>query len=170
MSIELHCDHCGKLVRAPDDAGGKHGKCPSCHQSVYIPMPSDQIEPLDLAPVDETEERERARLLKESQNIQRNLMEERELPPELAAKPPRSSAGQPLPPRLDMETLVIEYALAMAAGNLEQAEQLAADIHSDMPAAEDIVQRLMLDELPPEQLSKIPRPVLVGFFKQLREK
>lgn len=170
MSIEFHCNHCGKLVRAPDDAGGKHGKCPSCHQSVYIPLPSDQVEPLEIAPVDEAEERERARLLKESQDLQRRLLNERDLPTGMGAAPPPSSAGQVMPPRLDMETLVIEYAQAMAAGNLEQAEQLAADIRTDMKTAEDVMQRLMLDELPPKRLAKIPRPVLVGFFKQLRRK
>lgn len=170
MSIEFHCDHCGRLVRAPDDAGGKRGKCPTCHQPVYVPTPSDQIEPLDLAPVDESEEHERARLLKESQDIQRELLDERNPPTDVAPASPSVPVEQPLPPELDMETLVIEYALAMAAGDLEQAEQLATDIRSDMKAAEDVMQRLMLDELPPERLANIPRPVLVGFFKQLRGK
>jgi len=170
MSIELHCDHCGRLVRAPDDAGGKHGKCPSCHQSVYIPMPSEQVEPLEIAPIDETEEQERARLRKESLEIERKLMEERELPKGAAAGPPPSSAGQPPPLKLDMETLLIEYARAMAAGDLEQAERLAADIRADMRTAEENIQRMVADELPPEQLAQIPRPVLAGFFRQLREK
>ena len=170
MSIEFHCEHCGKLVRAPDDTGGKHGKCPSCHQSVYIPMPSDQIEPLDISPVDQAEERERARLRQEALELQRNLLEERELPKGLATEPALPAAGTPLPPKLDMQTLLIEYALAMAAGNLEQAEQLATDIRTDMRAAEETIQRMVADELPPEQLAQIPRPVLAGFFRQLREK
>jgi hypothetical protein len=170
MPIEFHCDHCGKLVRAPDDAGGKHGKCPACRQSVYIPMPDDQVEPLEIAPVDAAEERERDRLLKESQDLQRRLLEERDIPRGMAAVPPPSPGGQVLPPKLDMETLVIEYAEAMAAGDLEQAEQLAADIRVDMNAAEEVMQRVVLDELPPDRLAKIPRPVLVGFFKQLRTK
>jgi hypothetical protein len=170
MSIEFHCNQCGKLVRAPDEAGGKHGKCPACHQSIYIPMPTDQVEPLELAPMDEVEEHERARLLKETQDLQRRLLEERDLPAGRTATPPPSPAEHVAPPELDMETLVIEYAHAMAAGDLEQAEQLAADIHADMKTAEDVIQRLMLDELPPERLAKIPRPVLVGFFKRLRGK
>jgi hypothetical protein len=133
-------------------------------------MPSDQIEPLDLSPVDDSEERERARLLKESQDLQRRLREERDIPPESAATPRPSPGGSVPPPKLDMETLVIEYALAMADGNLEQAEQLAADIRTDIRAAEDVMQRLTVDELPPARLASIPRPVLVGFFKRLREK
>ncbi len=170
MSIEFHCEHCGKSVRAPDETGGKHGKCPSCHQSVYIPMPSDQVEPLDISPVDQTEERERARLRKEALQLQRDLLEERELPTGLAAQQALPAAGVPLPPKLDLQPLLIEYALAMAAGNLEQAEQFAADIRADMRLAEETIQRLVADELPPEQLSQIPHPVLVGFFRQLKGK
>ena len=105
MSIEFHCEHCGKSVRAPDETGGKHGKCPSCHQSVYIPMPSDQVEPLDISPVDQTEERERARLRKEALQLQRDLLEERELPKGLAAQPALTAAGVPLPPTLDIQSL-----------------------------------------------------------------
>jgi hypothetical protein len=109
-------------------------------------------------------------LRRESAELQRRLMEERELPDGMATPPPASRAGQPLPPRVDMETLVIKYARAMAAGDLEQAERLAGDICSDIQAAEEIIQRLVADDLPPEQLAQIPRPVLVGFFKQLRDK
>ena len=58
MSIKFHCEHCGKRIDAPDTAGGKWGKCPSCHNKVYVPQPEDGDEPLTLAPVDETEEQE----------------------------------------------------------------------------------------------------------------
>jgi hypothetical protein len=170
MSIEFHCEHCGKLVRAPDDGGGKHGKCPSCHQSIYIPMPSDEIEPLELEPVDQSEERERARLRQESLEIERQLLDERELPKGMVSETRPARAEAPLPPRIDMETLLIEYARAMAAGNLEKAEQYASDIRSDMRAAEEVIQRMVADEIPPDELAKIPRPVLVGFFRQLSEK
>jgi len=170
MAIEFHCSHCGKLVRAPDETGGKRGKCPSCQQMVYIPMPGDQLEPLEIAPVDETEESERTRLLKETQDLRQRLLRERDAPHAAGdtAKPPPTE--QPLPPMLDMQTLLVEYAQAMAAGDLERADELAADIRTDMNAANDVIDRLILDEIPPESLANIPRPVLIGFFKQLREK
>lgn len=170
MSIEFHCSHCGKLVRAPDDAGGKRGKCPACHQSVYIPIPSDQVEPLGLAPVDDAEEHERSRLLQQSQDLQRRLLHEREARGEISAAPGPSAGDQALPPQPDAETLVIEYAEAMAAGDLARAEELAVDIRKHEQAADDVIQRLMLDELLPERLADIPRPVLIGFLKQLRGK
>lgn len=57
MSIELHCPQCEKLIRAPDHAGGKQGKCPYCKNKVYIPLPADEIEVIPIAPIDAEEER-----------------------------------------------------------------------------------------------------------------
>ncbi|MGB2987225.1 MAG: hypothetical protein WBE26_15250, partial [Phycisphaerae bacterium] len=66
MSIELHCPQCQKLIRAPDTAGGKHGKCPYCGEKVYIPMPPDESEEIALAPIDEEEERRAEELRREA--------------------------------------------------------------------------------------------------------
>ena len=57
MSIELHCPKCGKLIRAPENTGGKHGKCPYCQGRVYIPMPYCKEEEILLAPIDAEEDR-----------------------------------------------------------------------------------------------------------------
>ena len=167
MAIEFHCDHCGKLVRAPDDAGGKRGRCPSCKQAVYIPTPTDEIEPLAVAPEDESEEQHRARLLRETHELERRLLEERDLPSS-APPPPPAAASIPIP-RADMETLVIQYAQAMASGDLEQAEQLEGEIRTNPDEANNVIQRLMSDEIPPASLANIPRPVLMGFFRKLTE-
>jgi len=37
MSIEFHCSSCQRLLRVPDDSGGKKAKCPDCGQVVEIP-------------------------------------------------------------------------------------------------------------------------------------
>jgi len=184
MAIEFHCDHCGALVRAADEAGGQRGQCASCHQSVYIPTPDPQIEPLDLAPVDAREERERRRLLRESQELAQRVLHERATLPEPgggrrragaagAARGGGAEAGRNTSASLglspaDVEKLVIDYALAMFSGDLSGAEDLAADIRRNLRTAEDVMQRMTLDELPPARLAHIPRPVLVGFFKRLR--
>ena len=171
MPIEFHCEHCGTLVKAPDNAGGKHGKCPSCHQSVYIPSPSVEIEPLDLAPEDATEERERERLFKESWELERRVMEERELPASAIESPiPAAPEGGMPPSAADVEGLLIDYARAMAEGDLEQADRLAREIRKDIEAADEAIQRIVSDDIPPDDLAQIPRPVLVGFFKQLQSK
>lgn len=169
MAIEFHCHHCGHHVRTTDENAGKYGKCPHCHQSVYIPTPSDAIEPLRLAPVDEADARERQRLIDEARNIARRLREEGgELPPE----PPKAARPEPVgDARLtpDMETLIVEYVLAMVNGKLDEAEQYARDIHADRNRANEVLQRLRLDELPPARLAKVPRAVLLGFLKQLQK-
>ncbi len=59
MSIEFHCEHCSKLIKAPNEAGGQNGKCPHCKAVNYIPMPQDEAEELPLVPLDEADERRR---------------------------------------------------------------------------------------------------------------
>jgi hypothetical protein len=169
MAIEFHCDHCGHLVRTSADNAGKRGKCPHCHLSVYIPTPSEDIEPLHLAPVDQAEEDERKRALEESRALARRLREEREAPP---PEPPKAPLPEPLGDvRLpsDMEALVTEYALCMADGRLNEAEDLAVQIRMDLRRADEYIQRLTMDELLPARLSRIPRALLLGFLKQLHK-
>lgn len=172
MAIEFHCQHCGHLVRTADEHAGKRGKCPRCNNSVYIPTPSEQIEPLKLTPLDDADERHEQELLEESRELAQRILQEKDVPPESVAHPaPRPEpVGDIRLTAANMENLVIEYALNMAQGNLREAEELALEIRTNMRAAEEVMQRLTVDEIPPPRLAKIPRPVLVGFFKQLREK
>ena len=66
MSIELHCPGCQKLIRAPDNAGGRHGKCPYCERKVYIPTPASEVEVIDIAEPGEDEARQEELLRHES--------------------------------------------------------------------------------------------------------
>ena len=169
MAIEFHCEHCGRMVKTSDEHAGKRGICPQCHQSVYIPSPAEEIEPLRLAPVDEGAEREHRRLQEEAVRLAEMLRAERDVPPEMP------KAG-PLPEPLgdvrldrDIETLVADYVLKMAAGKLNEAEDLAREIRANAARADEVIERLSMDELPPPRLAKIPRAVLRGFLKQLRK-
>lgn len=167
MAIEFHCDHCGKQVRAPDNAGGQHGQCPSCHQTVYIPTADGEIEPLTLAPVDEQFEREKERALRETRELTSRILHDRE-----ALSSERGGSRQPAPAAVtasEMQEIVVQYAAAMHEGKLAEAEALAVDIRRNLRLADDVVQRLLSDEIPHPRLSKIPRPLLNGFFRQLRE-
>ena len=172
MAIEFHCEHCGKLVRTSDEHAGKRGKCPGCHQSVYIPSPGDQIELLSIAPLDESEEQRQKRLLDESRDLAQDLMRDREVPPESAAAPPPppASLGDARLIKATVEEQLIQYAQRMAKGELAQAEELAVEIRKEMKVANEVIQRLTMDEIPPDDLGDIPRPVLLGFFRQLSEK
>lgn len=183
MPIELHCNHCGKLVRAPDDAGGKHGKCPSCHQSVYIPTPPDQLDALALEPVDSEFERRKKQLAHEAMQMAARVLRDREglgpekpgdraermVAAERAAASSAAAAPRPAATASQVNEWIIRYAVSVAQGDLAQAEKLEIEIRANMKIAEDAIQRLLVDELPPVALSKIPRPVLVGIFKKLRE-
>jgi hypothetical protein len=173
MAIEFHCSHCGHLVRTANEHAGKRGKCPSCHNSVYIPTPSEELEPLDLAPLDDSERREQQRAEEESRRIARALLAEKGEPtPELARggddDTPEPLGDARLP--VDMESMVTDYVLAMAEGDLSEAENLAVQIRLHSKEAEPIIDRLSNDEMPPRRLTKVPRGVLIGFLKQLRGK
>lgn len=168
MAIEFHCQHCGHKVRAADEHAGKHGRCPTCKQSVYIPTPSEDLEPLRLAPLDDRDARERARADEEARRIARRIREDQTEPvAEVRAPLPEPTGDARLPP--DMETLVQEYVRCMHDGKLVEAEELARDIRGDLPKAREYIQRLVADELPPTRLAHIPRGVLLGFLKQLQK-
>ncbi|MFN0134752.1 MAG: hypothetical protein ACKVS9_01395 [Phycisphaerae bacterium] len=182
MAIEFHCNHCGKQVRAPDEAGGKHGKCPSCHQSVYIPLPDAELEPLALTPLDDSFEREKARLMKETREMEARVLRDRDAQPERG--PARGATGgsgtsggagasaRPFIPQMsfaEMNDLVTQYAAAMMEGKLAEADALAVDIRKHPKIADEVIQRISSDEIPPPRLAKIPKPLMAGFFRQLRE-
>ncbi len=163
MSIEFHCPKCGALVKAPDDAGGRRGKCPSCEQSVYIPTPADQLEPLELEPLNEEEERRQQELLEESRRLAEETLRSASRPPgEETSAPPRE-------PEVDVQQLVTEYAQRMSAGELEDAESIAKVLARHPDKTREVAERILMDEVPPEELSDIPRPVLAGFLKQLTQ-
>jgi hypothetical protein len=170
MAIEFHCQHCGHKVRTSSENAGKRGKCPSCHQSVYIPTPSDEIEPLHLAPLDEEDKRRQEELLEETRELTRSIRSDTSEVPE--GPSPGSQSEDASDSRLpsDMETLVTEYVLAMSQGKLAEAELLADEIRKDIDRADEFLQRITMDELPPARLADIPRPVINGFIKQLRER
>ncbi len=167
MTIQFHCEHCGRQVKTAREHAGKRGKCPHCHQSVYIPTPSEEIEPLPLAPLDTESEAEARRRQQEAIELARALQEE-ETTGGTESVAAADSAGT-TQTHDAVEDLVIDYVLAMSAGKLDRAEELAVKIRGQMRLAAEFIQRLTMDELPPPRLAHIPRPLLNGFLRQLRE-
>jgi phage FluMu protein Com len=172
MAIEFHCEHCGKLIRAGDEEAGRRGKCPHCQISVYIPTPSSELEPLQLAPLDDRDEQQERQLEEESRKLAQRILQEKDVPPEsyVSAAPRAEPVGDARLTAANMENLVIEYVLCMSNGKLTEAEELAFEIRTVPHAAEQVIQRLTADQMPPPQLAKIPRPVFVRFLRQLLEK
>ncbi len=52
MPIKVTCSNCGGVLHAPDDAGGKRGRCPTCGNVLPIPA-ANAASSLPTAPVDD---------------------------------------------------------------------------------------------------------------------
>ncbi|MBN1508231.1 MAG: hypothetical protein JW955_15385 [Sedimentisphaerales bacterium] len=163
MSIKFHCDHCGKRIDAPDNAGGKWGKCPACHNKVYVPQ-ADDDEELKLVPIDETEAERQKRLLAETFQITQNILQERSVP-ETAASPSGSTTD------ISSEKLtetIVRYLRQMYNGDLDEAQRTAELIASHRRQSKEIIERIATGDPPDPELIDIPPTVLSGFIRNLR--
>ncbi len=169
MSITFHCEHCGKKIEAPDNAGGKYGKCPGCKSKVFVPMKqAEEEEELRLAPLDSDEERRKRELMAETIRLQEEIMSETVAPEEGAA--PKKEAAGAGPAKLSEAELtvnIIMYLRQMADGELEQAEQTALTIVPSANRATKILENIALSQVPEPELEDIPQQVLSGLIKGL---
>jgi hypothetical protein len=167
MAIEFQCHHCGNKVKTSEEHAGKRGRCPHCKNSVYIPTPSEALDIIPLVPIDEEHEREKEQLAADAQNLSQQIRSDKtNVPEDTSDIPmPEPTATSGLKP--DVETLIIDYVLAMAEGNLDEAEDYAKDIRANMDEAEEIIERISNDDIMPRQLHRVPRAVMIGFLKQL---
>jgi len=165
MAITFHCDRCGKEIRAADTAGGKWGKCPACHNKVYVPNLNVEDE-LKLAPVDETEEEKKNRLMAETYRLTQDILQERDTP-----NGP-SGFGGPISEMSEKELTknIILYLRQMADGELDEAERTAASIAPHGRQATAIIDRIAISEIPEPELADLAPQVLAGLVRTLRSK
>lgn len=168
MAIVFHCQFCNKEIKAADDAGGKWGKCPKCHNKVYVPSVDfdKEEEELKLAPIDADDIKREKELMAETYRLTQDILEEREVPVD---------AAQPVGAMYEMDDdelkkNIILYLRQMAAGELEDAEQTAVLISPFNERAKKILDQISLSQIPEPQLAKISPIVLSGFIKSLRSK
>lgn len=163
MSIKFHCEYCGKKIEAPDNAGGKWGKCPACHNKLYVPK-LDAGEELKLAPIDENDRAKQKELIAETQKLTQDILLERTVPdePTQAATPASGISDKQL-----MEN-IIAYLQQMADGELDQAERTADLIIPCGGRAVKILNKIALSKRPEPELADIPQQVLSGLIKNLR--
>jgi len=170
MPIELHCPSCEKLIRAPDNAGGKHGKCPYCETKVYIPLPHSDEDEISIAPLDESDA-EAERLRREAVRYAATV--DREADPgdrePAAARGPRPGPASAPGEVIDIGDLVEQFVLAMKASKLDEADKIAARLKRAGPRAKDYVEGLLLDPTPPP-IEGVPKPLVMGFLKALLER
>lgn len=171
MPIKFHCSHCGKLVKAPDEAGGKRGRCPACKESVYVPLPPDADDPIPLAPIDEQKVKADAQARAESSRAAAALDHEDRIPPEgaMPTRTPETAAAIPtVEPIANAGELIERFVRSMRDSKLDDADRIAKQLRADRRRTKAAVQQLMLDEIPPASLGDIPPPLLKGFLKNLQ--
>jgi hypothetical protein len=164
MPIKLHCDHCGKEIKAPDDAGGRWGKCPACHNKVYVPLPPAADDELKVAPLDESELQKQQQLMAETYRLTRDILEEQNVPeaPAAAGGPPAEISEQQL------TEFIVRYLRQMVDGRLDEAQRTADRIVPHRRKAAVILDQFSKSDAPDPELEDIPRQVLSGFIRNLR--
>ena len=171
MSIELHCPHCQLLIRAPDDAGGKQGRCPGCKQTLYIPTPIRDDDIIPLAPLDEEDSRRDEELFEESVRYMASVSHDQAKPGEDEGPAARRGAGQPerAGEVVDIGAMVSRFVLAMKDSNLDEAEKITQRLQRVGVRARDHVESLFLDQMPPK-IKDVPPQLVKGFLKTLLDR
>jgi hypothetical protein len=163
MSIKLHCSACGKKIEAPDSAGGKWGKCPSCHNKLYVPLPATEDDELKLAPVDETEEQRRRQLMLETLRLTQDILEEKGTPEAPSSLGPTPDASEET-----VTDYLVRYLRQMADGDLDTAQRTADLIVPHRRKAMTILEQFAKNYPPDPELEDVPQQVLSGLIRNLR--
>ncbi len=170
MAIIFHCEYCGKEIKAADSTGGKWGKCPACHNKLYVPS-SDSGEELKLAPIDVTAEEKEKQLMAETHKLTQDILQEREVPQGATeAVGPIETAG----PVFEMSEgeltkYIIMYLRLTADSELYEAQRIAALIAPHGVQAVKILDKIALSEILEPELADIPQHVLSGSIRALRD-
>jgi len=167
MTISFRCEHCGKRVEAPDEVGGRRGRCPYCKGSNYIPAPKtgQEEELLDLAPEDEEALRKHQREIQALRETERALIAE--LGHREASAPPAVDQREDLKPE-HLHPYIVNYCLALAGSNLEQANHHLEQLKKVRRMAKAEVERFLSGDILEPTLANIPPKVLHGFLNQLK--
>lgn len=169
MAIIFHCDYCGKKIEAPDGAGGKWGKCPSCHNKLYVPAP-EVDEEIKLAPIDLTAEEKEKQLMDETFQLTQEILKEKDIPPG-AADPdePNETTGAGFEmSQVELKQYIIKYLRLMADSELYEAQKIAARIKSHGARVMKILEQMTDGDISEPELAGISHLVLSGLIKSLK--
>lgn len=172
MAITFHCKYCNKKIVAKENATGKWGKCPSCHNKIYVPNLNVDISDLKLAPVDEAEEKRKQQLMAETFNLEQQILEEKAAPEEKNPPPSNHMNVEPIGVgEFDEDKLyniIVKYLRLMADGELDAAKKHIATIKASGEISLKLIDRIALADIPEAELSDIPQQVLAGLIRTLR--
>jgi hypothetical protein len=163
MGIIFHCEYCGKKIEAPDSAGGKRGKCPACHNKLYVPA-LDSDEELKLAPINEDDYAKQQELLAETYRLTQDILQERDIP----EGPDEATISVHKISDKELTKNIIVYLRQMADGELDEAQKTADLIAPYGLQAVKILDGIALSEMPEPELADIPQQVLSGLIRNLR--
>ncbi len=157
MTITFHCDHCGKKIEAADTAGGKWGKCPSCHNKLYVPA-AQHGEELKLSPLDSEDQERQRQLMAETYKIEQDILLEREPDPDATVSDKELTKN------------IILYLRLMLNGELDDAKVTMNSITPYGSQAVNVLDRIAVSEIPEPELADIPQQILAGLIRDLRSK
>lgn len=164
MDVNVHCEHCGHDFTVPHDRTGRQGQCPTCENTVYIPTPPEELDEIPLADEDNAEREHEQRLRKERQEIDR-LLAKGEGVPDAAAPSPAPAGGRQK--KLTVRDAVVAYLSSMSDSDLERADKYLAQLRTRPREARAVVDGLIADQIPPQELAEVPPGVYQGFLRNL---
>ena len=165
MAITFHCEHCGRKIEAQESAGGKWGKCPACHNKVYVPNP-EADEEIKLAPIDEQEEKQKKQLMAETYKVTQDILSEREAPDSLLG----ATGSAPEMTDDELTKAILTYLQQMVTGQLDHARRNEGVIVTFGERALKIVDKIAVAEMGQPELAKVPPQVLAGLIRNLRSR
>jgi hypothetical protein len=169
--IRVTCEHCNHVIKAPREAAGRRGKCPHCHNSVYIPTPESELDEIPLELEDQETRAAAQRLEKEAAELAAAMRRETKEAPEPIVTPQHKD---PAPRKSDLNAtdineLIIRYLLAMQVSELERAEALTAELKGAARQAKSKIQQMMVDAMRPEAVRSMADGLYQGFLRKLLE-
>lgn len=170
MAIIFHCDYCGKKIEAPDNAGGKWGKCPACHNKLYVPA-SKSDEELKLAPIDSTAEQREKQLLDETFRLTQDILKERDIPEGAAeSDEPAETSGHGFEmSQVELKQYVVKYLRLMADSELYEAQKISTLIAPYSARVMKILDKMAVSDMLEPELTGISQLVLSGLIKSLKD-
>jgi len=168
MTIKFNCEHCGKKIEAPDNAAGRPGKCPGCHNKLQVPqLQPDEQEEIRLAPIDENDIRRKQQLMAETEQLALDIIGQREIP---AEGNDESAVAEAAGSDEQLTVDIIMYLRQMADGELDQAEELAGPVVSGGKRTIKILNQIAGSEPAEPELADIPPQVLSALINDLKAK
>lgn len=166
MGISFHCESCKKKIKAPDEAGGKWGKCPFCNHRCYIPLPKSDEPDLRLLPIDAADETKVEQLMRQTHSVTHEILRERELYDDGPGDDPNTQKAV----EKDIIKKSILYLRLMADGELQQAEQTFEQLRRHKKPSLRILSAMARAEEPEPELADISDGVLQGLIRDVSSK